>query len=71
MSHLRTQTPLLTAHTPTTLPNKQVSKEPATQDWQLFLVDWGYNTQRERESARANPRISVVGLDGFQSLLQG
>lgn len=41
----------------------QVCKVPELQDWQLYLVDWGYNTQEERERAAANPRISVVTKD--------
>jgi hypothetical protein len=38
----------------------QVCKVPELKDWQLYLVDWGYNTAEERERAAANPRISVI-----------
>lgn len=33
---------------------------PELQGWQLYLVDWGYNTKEEREHAAANPRIKVI-----------
>ncbi|BDA48771.1 hypothetical protein COCOBI_12-4530 [Coccomyxa sp. Obi] len=42
---------------------EKVCKVPELQEWQLYLVDWGYNTQEERERAAANPRISVVSKD--------
>lgn len=28
--------------------------------WQLYLVDWGYNTVAERERAAASGRIEVI-----------
>jgi hypothetical protein len=57
-------------HTPVRL-HSQVAADPATVDWQLFLVDWGYNTERERASARAHPRISVLDARGFAELMAG
>lgn len=48
----------------------QVCKDPSLDEWQLFLVDWGYNTSKERERASQTPRISVVGPQQFQQLLQ-
>jgi hypothetical protein len=48
----------------------QVCKDPNLDDWQLFLVDWGYNTPRERERASQNPRIRVITQQHFQELLQ-
>ena len=33
------------------------------QEWQLYLVDWGYNTEEERHRANENPRISLLSLD--------
>ncbi|MBG1244241.1 HAD family hydrolase [Nostoc sp. UIC 10607] len=31
----------------------------------LFLADWGYNTQAEREAAQNDPRIHLVSLSQF------
>jgi hypothetical protein len=38
-------------------------------DWQLYLVDWGYNTPGERQAAAAHPRINVVDIQGFTNLM--
>lgn len=38
--------------------------------WELFLVDWGYNTQAERERAAANPRITLLSIDEFVTMLR-
>ena len=46
----------------------QVCKEDALTAWQLYLVDWGYNTQPERDAAAQNPRIHVVDQDHFTQL---
>ena len=35
----------------------------------LFLADWGYNTEREREQAKADRRISVLSPAEFRALL--
>jgi hypothetical protein len=43
----------------------QVCVLPECEDWNLYLVDWGYNTSWERERAAANPRIEVLGFDSF------
>jgi len=32
---------------------------------QLFLADWGYNTQPEREAGNNNPRIQLISLSHF------
>lgn len=47
----------------------QVAKDPSLGSWQLFLVDWGYNTTPERERAAANPRIKVIDRKQFAELL--
>ena len=47
--------------------NPQVCKEEALKGWQLYLVDWGYNTVEERQRAAQNPRIHVVSLQQLQS----
>jgi hypothetical protein len=37
--------------------------------WELFLVDWGYNTEAERARAEADPRITVITVDQFVGML--
>ena len=37
--------------------------------WELFLVDWGYNTEAERARAEADPRITVINVDQFVGML--
>ena len=49
---------------------EKVCKADGLDDWELFLVDWGYNTATERERAAANPRIEVIGVDAFIALLR-
>ncbi|XP_057435668.1 uncharacterized protein LOC130728270 [Lotus japonicus] len=49
---------------------KNVIKEPELDGWNLYLVDWGFNTQKEREEAAANPRIQVLGLSDFSNKLK-
>ena len=46
----------------------QVCKVPELADWQLYLVDWGYNTAEERQQAEANPRIEVIGKARMRAL---
>ncbi|KAK8466324.1 hypothetical protein PHAVU_008G061500 [Phaseolus vulgaris] len=48
---------------------KNVIKEPELDNWNLYLVNWGFNTQKEREEAAANPRIQVLELFDFSSKL--
>lgn len=52
-----TDTPEKFAETPA-----QVSKLPELEAWQLYLVDWGYNTAAERERAAISPRIQLLSL---------
>ena len=44
---------------------KNVIKEPALDQWNLYLVNWGYNTPKEREDAEGISRIQVIDLPGF------
>ena len=37
--------------------------------WQLYLVDWGYNTADERAAAAANPGVELIGVEGFAKLM--
>jgi hypothetical protein len=47
----------------------QVAKDSKLESWELFLVDWGYNTVEERKRASGNPRIKVIDAKGFSELL--
>nr|ACG33757.1 hypothetical protein [Zea mays] len=49
---------------------KNVIKEPALDNWNLYLVKWGYNTQKEREEAEAIPRIQLIDLPDFSRQLK-
>uniref|UniRef100_A0A0D9WR14 Uncharacterized protein n=1 Tax=Leersia perrieri TaxID=77586 RepID=A0A0D9WR14_9ORYZ len=49
---------------------KNVIKEPALDQWNLYLVNWGYNTQKEREKAEGISRIQVIDLPGFSQKLK-
>lgn len=44
-------------------------KDSSLDQWKLFLVDWGYNTNKERQRAAQNPRIEIVDVKGFTSVL--
>ncbi|CAG9460501.1 unnamed protein product [Pedinophyceae sp. YPF-701] len=43
---------------------------PALSDVKLYLAEWGYCTEGERELARASPRIKVLDLEAFAELLK-
>ena len=36
--------------------------------WLLYLVDWGYNTEAERQRAAADPRITLLSKQDFLAL---
>ncbi len=42
-----------------------IQKRPELAAVQLFLADWGYNTERERAAATADPAIQVISLEQF------
>lgn len=46
----------------------QVSKVAELNRWQLYLVDWGYNTEAERQRADADPRITLLTKEAFLAL---
>jgi hypothetical protein len=48
---------------------EKVCARDGLEKWELFLVDWGYNTEEERARARANPRIRVVDVETFAETL--
>ncbi|PSC71072.1 hypothetical protein C2E20_5531 [Micractinium conductrix] len=47
---------------------EKVAKLDSLRPYNLYLVDWGYNTAEERARAAANQRIEVVGADRFAQL---
>lgn len=49
---------------------KNVIKEPELDGWNLYLGDWGYNTQKEREEAASIPRIQLLQLSDFSRKLK-
>ncbi|KAI3800538.1 hypothetical protein L1987_28629 [Smallanthus sonchifolius] len=49
---------------------KNVIKEPELDGWNLYLVDWGYNTQKEREEAATYSRIHLLQLSDFTKKLK-
>lgn len=49
---------------------KNVIKEPELDQWNLYLGNWGYNTQKEREEAAAVPRIHILELSDFSKKLK-
>lgn len=49
---------------------KNVIKESELDGWNLYLGDWGYNTQKEREEAAAIPRIHLLQLSDFSKKLK-
>ena len=36
---------------------------------ELYLASWGYNTSDQKKNAENNPRIKLLGLDGFTQLI--
>ncbi|XP_010255309.1 PREDICTED: uncharacterized protein LOC104596025 isoform X2 [Nelumbo nucifera] len=49
---------------------KNVIKVPELDGWNLYLGDWGYNTQKEREEAATIPRIQLLELSDFSRKLK-
>ncbi|KAL5572878.1 hypothetical protein UlMin_022475 [Ulmus minor] len=49
---------------------KNVIKEPELDGWNLYLGDWGYNTQKERDEAASIPRIHLLNLSDFSKKLK-
>ncbi|MBF2027153.1 MAG: HAD family hydrolase [Oscillatoriales cyanobacterium C42_A2020_001] len=42
-----------------------IQKRLELSDVELFLADWGYNTQRDREQAAQDPFIHLISLENF------
>ncbi|XP_047959160.1 uncharacterized protein LOC125204520 isoform X2 [Salvia hispanica] len=49
---------------------KNVIKEPELNKWNLYLGDWGYNTQKERDEAAIISRIQLLQLSDFSNKLK-
>ncbi|KAL6128691.1 hypothetical protein ACLB2K_072046 [Fragaria x ananassa] len=49
---------------------KKVTEEPELVGWNLYLGDWGYNTQKERDEVATIPRIEILQLSGFNDKLK-
>ncbi|KAK6162309.1 hypothetical protein DH2020_002150 [Rehmannia glutinosa] len=49
---------------------KNVIKESELNKWNLYLGDWGYNTQKEREEAASISRIQLLQLSNFSRKLK-
>lgn len=50
---------------------EKVAKLEQLRHWHLLLVDWGYNTAKERERAEENDRIKVIDIAELQRLAGG
>jgi hypothetical protein len=48
---------------------QKVLTVPELDSWQLYLVDWGYNTKEERAWAAAHERIQLIDLKQFVALV--
>ncbi|XP_074272864.1 uncharacterized protein LOC141596557 [Silene latifolia] len=49
---------------------KNVIKEPELDGWNLYLGDWGYNTEKERDEAAKISRIRMLELSEFSNKLK-
>eukprot|EP00241_Pyramimonas_parkeae_P012464 CAMPEP_0114246426 /NCGR_PEP_ID=MMETSP0058-20121206/12454_1 /TAXON_ID=36894 /ORGANISM="Pyramimonas parkeae, CCMP726" /LENGTH=264 /DNA_ID=CAMNT_0001359607 /DNA_START=239 /DNA_END=1033 /DNA_ORIENTATION=+ len=49
---------------------EKVLKDPGLDKWNLYLVDWGYNTASERKWAEDNPRIRLISIAEFSNIIQ-
>ncbi|KAL2649328.1 hypothetical protein R1flu_017456 [Riccia fluitans] len=49
---------------------RNVIKDPELDKWNLYLATWGYNTEGERLSAAAVPRIHMLDLPDFCAKLK-
>lgn len=38
--------------------------------WELYLVDWGYNTKKEKEVAEGHPRMQLIGKEGYLEAME-
>lgn len=45
---------------------QQVQQQPDLQTVRLFLADWGYNIERDRNRAKSESRIQLLSLEQFR-----
>jgi phosphoglycolate phosphatase-like HAD superfamily hydrolase len=45
---------------------KQIAANPDLNSVKLYLADWGYNTEIERQLAQTDPRIKLISLADFE-----
>ena len=70
-THTHTHTHKNPPHTHTHS-HSQVAKAPETAGkWELFLVDWGYNTPPERKQAADSADMRLIDLRQFTDLMGG
>ncbi|NJN75693.1 MAG: HAD family hydrolase [Synechococcaceae cyanobacterium RL_1_2] len=48
----------------------KITQEPALNEVQLYLVNWGYNTEIEKNVAQQSDRITLMGLQHLSSLVE-
>eukprot|EP00892_Ulva_mutabilis_P000803 jgi/Ulvmu1/10723/UM068_0008.1 len=48
---------------------QKIEKDEGLGDYNLYLVDWGYNTEPERHYARDSSRIELINMDRFGELM--
>lgn len=47
----------------------KVEQCPSLDAWNLYLVDWGFNVQKERDAATASDRINMVDISQFRAII--
>jgi hypothetical protein len=50
---------------------QKIENDEHLQDYCLYLVDWGYNTEDEKQYARDSERIELINSERFGQLVQG
>jgi hypothetical protein len=48
----------------------KVANDKRLSKWDLFFVDWGYNTEDERQVAKHDYRMKLIGKEEFCGLLR-
>lgn len=48
---------------------KKVEACSSLDRWNLYLVDWGYNVQKERDAASASERLNMVDIAQFRAII--
>lgn len=48
---------------------QKVEKDEGVDEYRLYLVDWGYNTESEKQYARDSERIELINSARFSELM--